>query len=216
MIMKNIKKRLTNIIGKIYLVLLIILPITSLADDETKVLVLGDSLSASYGFAKEEGWVELLQVDFDNSNRNITIINSSISGETSSGGLRRLPSLLSEVNPNIVIIELGGNDGLRATNLDILESNLTRMVNMSKENNAKVLLLGVEIPPNYGIRYTNAFSQVYKNVVETTELEAFIPFFIEDVVLNPELMQSDGIHPNAMAQQKILEIVKPILLSLVE
>jgi len=177
------------------------------ASKQATVLVLGDSLSAAYKIPLKQGWVSLLRQQLNtNSSTQYHVVNASVSGETSAGGLARLPQLLSLHQPDIVIIELGGNDGLRGYPLKTLQQNLTTMVTLSEQAQAKVLLLGIQIPPNYGKRYTQGFKQVYPAVASKMEV-ALVPFFLEGVALKRELMLTDGIHPNAKAQPLLTQTV---------
>lgn len=199
---------------KIYLFLLLTI-VTSLVYAQnptaatTKILVMGDSLSAGYGIDIEQGWVSLLEEELTK-NHAIQIINASVSGETSSGGNTRLPALLAEHKPDIVILELGGNDGLRGQPLKLLEKNLQAMIDASKKNEAKVLLAGMQIPPNYGARYSNQFKELYPKLAEQNQL-GLIPFLLEGVGGNDTLVQRDGIHPTAEAQPLIVKNVLPEL-----
>ncbi len=179
------------------------------------VLVLGDSLSAGYGINPNQGWVALMESKLKEEDSSASVTNGSISGETSAGGLSRLPALLTQSQPNIVIIELGANDGLRGYPLAAMKKNLTTAIRQSKETGAKVLLLGVHIPPNYGARYTAQFFQTYAQVADK-ESVALVPFFLEGVATNKTLMQQDGLHPNAEAQPYILQNIWPKMESLVE
>ncbi len=199
---------------KIYLFLLLTI-VTSLVYAQnptagtTKILVMGDSLSAGYGIDIEQGWVNLLVKELTK-NHAIQIINASVSGETSSGGNTRLPALLAEHNPDIVILELGGNDGLRGQPLKLLQKNLQSMIDASKKIEAKVLLAGMQIPPNYGARYSNQFKDLYPKLAEQNQL-GLIPFLLEGIGGNETLMQRDGIHPTADAQPIIVKNVLPEL-----
>ena len=199
---------------KIYLFLLLTI-VTSLAYAQnpttgaTKILVMGDSLSAGYGIDIQQGWVNLLEQELTK-NYAIQIINASVSGETSSGGNTRLPALLAEHKPDIVILELGGNDGLRGQPLKLLEKNLQAMIDASRKIDAKVLLAGMQIPPNYGARYSNQFKALYPKLAEQNQL-GLIPFFLEGIGGNETLMQRDGIHPTAEAQPIIVNNVLPEL-----
>lgn len=199
---------------KIYLFLLLTI-VTSLAYAQnstagtTKVLVMGDSLSAGYGIDIQQGWVNLLEKELTK-NHAIQIINASVSGETSSGGNSRLPALLAEHKPDIVILELGGNDGLRGQPLKLLEKNLQTMIDASKNAEAKILLAGMQIPPNYGVRYSSQFKALYEKLAEKNELE-LIPFLLEGIGGDETLMQRDGIHPTAEAQSIIVKNVLPEL-----
>ncbi|MGR9037341.1 MAG: arylesterase [Gammaproteobacteria bacterium] len=170
------------------------------------IVVLGDSISAAYGIEIEQSWVSLLQNRLNETNQDHRIINESISGDTSAGGLARLNALLSRQKPDILIIELGANDGLRGLSTALMKNNLAEIIRRSRKAGASVLLLGMRIPPNYGKRYINMFYNVYKEL--SSELEvAYIPFILEDVALILELMQPDGLHPNAKAQPVIAEKV---------
>ncbi len=172
-----------------------------------KILVMGDSLSAGYGIDIQQGWVSLLEKKLAETHR-IKIINASVSGETSSGGTTRLPALLTEHQPDIVILELGGNDGLRGQPLKLLEKNLQTMIDASKNTGAKVILAGMQIPPNYGPRYSNEFKTLYAKLAEKNQL-GLIPFLLEGIGGKAELMQRDGIHPTAEAQQIIVNTALP-------
>ncbi|RYV04154.1 arylesterase [Shewanella sp. OPT22] len=171
------------------------------------ILILGDSLGASYGMDQNVGWVTKLQKQMPEHK----IINASVSGETTAGGLRRLPALLETTKPDVVLIELGGNDGLRGFSPKKLKSNLTNLVKLSKAANAKVLVSEVMVPPNYGPRYSKSFIQVYKDLAKDSSITV-IPFFMTEIAPHPELMQKDGIHPNEKAQDKIVEFVRPWLM----
>ncbi len=171
------------------------------------ILILGDSLSASYGMERDQGWVHLLQQKMPDT----TIVNGSVSGETSAGGLRRLPGLLKSVQPKLVLIELGGNDGLRGFSPKQLKTNLAEMIRLSKQAGAKVLLSEVMVPPNYGPRYAQIFTQVYQDLAKEHQV-TLMPFFMTDIAIHPDLMQADGIHPNQAAQAQIADFVQPWLL----
>ena len=175
----------------------------------TKILVMGDSLSAGYGIDIQQGWVNLLEQELTK-NHAVQIINASVSGETSTGGNSRLPALLAEHKPDIVILELGGNDGLRGQPLKLLEKNLQAMIDASKKIEAKVLLAGMQIPPNYGARYSNQFKALYPKLAEQNQL-GLIPFLLEGIGGNETLMQRDRIHPTAEAQPIIVNNVLPEL-----
>ncbi len=170
----------------------------------TTLLVVGDSLSAAYGLKQEQGWVYLLAEDFKK--YNITVINASVSGETSSGGLARLPRLLEQHKPSHVLIELGGNDGLRGLSIKAMRENINKMVMLSKTAGAEVMLAEMQIPPNYGRRYSNLFLQSFTDIAEQQQL--LLIRFINEIASKPELMQKDGIHPNAIAQPIIANMFK--------
>ena len=174
------------------------------------LLVFGDSLSAAYGIEATDGWVNLLAEKLTTENPDYTVANASVSGETSTGGLARLPAALEEFQPAIVILELGGNDGLRSLPLRMLKDNLMAMVEMCLVAEAEVLLAGIQIPPNYGPRYTKPFYALFGEIARDKEL-AFVPFLIDGIPQQPDLMQEDGIHPKAEAQFMILDNVWPVL-----
>ena len=178
--------------------------------DWPKLLVLGDSISAAYGIQREQGWVELLQQHVQTEELPLLIVNASISGETTGGGLARLPQALSDHEPTVVVIELGGNDGLRGYPIEKIRSNLSEMVRLSKSSGARVLLVGMQIPPNYGARYSNAFSQLYQDIAAEYDV-ALTPRFLEQVALAGGMMQDDGIHPTADAQPLLLQALLPQL-----
>jgi acyl-CoA thioesterase-1 len=180
--------------------------ISSWAQVKPVILVLGDSLSAEYGLPRGTGWVNLLESQLTKDQSPWTIFNASISGETSSGGLTRLPALLSEKNPGIVLIELGANDALRGLPVKQTESNLQKMIQMSKKSGAKVLLCGIQIPSNYGQTYTMQFKQLYPQLAKQERIE-LLPFFLEGVATKPELFQADRLHPNVQAQSIIFKNV---------
>ncbi|MBW2939389.1 arylesterase [Zhongshania aquimaris] len=191
------------------LISLVICVPAAYADDPSqhKILILGDSISAAYGMRQQEGWVQLLQNDLEDS---VTIINASVSGETTAGGLQRLPPLLKEHKPSIVIIELGGNDGLRGYPILSIRKNLHALITQSANTGAQVLLLGMKIPPNYGKRYTDAFEQNYVQLADKLKVP-LVPFILESIAGRRKLMQSDGIHPTADAQALIVQNVLPSL-----
>lgn len=179
------------------------------ADDKPTVLVMGDSLSAAYGIDSDTGWVNLLRQRLNGKSTGWQVINASISGETTDGGLRRLPALLTKHQPEVVIIALGANDGLRGFQPPAIKQRLAEMIALSQMN-AKVLLLGIEIPPNYGTAYTSAFRNIYSSLA--TEYDtALLPFMLDDIYDGAGMMQADGLHPTAKAQPKILDNIWPKL-----
>lgn len=197
-----------------WFVLLISLLVSNLASAST-LLVMGDSLSAAYNLRPELGWVSLLKNQLSESHPEIKVVNASVSGETTQGGLSRFEQLLSEHKPSWVILELGANDALRGYPLTQTKSNLETMIKQAHAINAKVLLLGNQIPQNYGKRYTEMFFNLYKELAEEYQL-AYVPFMLEGVALNKALMQSDGLHPNKDGQPVILETVYPELSPLLD
>ncbi|MDG4811787.1 arylesterase [Hydrogenovibrio sp. 3SP14C1] len=176
------------------------------------LLVLGDSLSAAYGMSVEQGWVTLLANKLQK--KNINVVNASISGETTSGGKNRLPKLLKDYQPNWIIVELGANDALRGQALQTTQRNLQTIIDLSQETGAKTLLLGIRLPTNYGPAYDQMLQQTFKRVASKNQL-LFAPFFLETVALEPDLMQEDGLHPNASAQPKILDHLWPLIQELI-
>lgn len=174
------------------------------------VLVFGDSLSAGYGIDVDQSWVALLQNRLDAQGYEHRVINASISGETTEGGKTRIGSALERFNPELVILELGGNDGLRGFPVTVMKENLREIVVTARANGAAVVLLGIRIPSNYGARYTQGFEGVYRELA--TELAVpWIEFFMDGVALNKDLMQDDGIHPNADAQIILLDNAWPVI-----
>lgn len=189
----------------IRIVVLVIALCLSLAARAETLLVVGDSISAGYGLDRlEQGWVALLGEKLRP--RGVTVVNASVSGDTTAGGLTRLDALLRRVAPDIVILELGGNDGLRGLTPAQMRANLTAMIGQSRAAGARVLLLGMQIPPNYGKRYAELFQRVYGEVAAATGV-ALVPFLLDGVGGQAALMQADGLHPNAAAQPVLLEQV---------
>jgi acyl-CoA thioesterase I len=176
----------------------------------SSILVFGDSLSAGYGVPQGQGWVALLEKLLAAQKLNFTVVNASISGETTSGGLARFKQALMVHKPSIVLIELGANDGLRGLQINDVQQNLNTMISQAKTANAKVLLIGMKIPPNYGLKYTKNFSQMYVNLAKQHNIN-LVPFLLENVAGKPELIQADGLHPLAVAQPALLENVWQVL-----
>ncbi|WP_312933981.1 arylesterase [Pseudomonas sp.] len=178
------------------------------------LLVVGDSISAGFGLDTGKGWVTLLQKRLKQEGFDTQVVNASISGDTSAGGQARLPALLQAHKPTLVVVELGGNDGLRGQRPDQLQQNLASMIDKARDSGAKVALLGMRLPPNYGVRYTTAFAAVYSDLAKAKDVP-LVPFFLEGVGGVPELMQADGVHPALGAQQRLLDnawpIIKPLL-----
>jgi len=173
----------------------------------TNILLLGDSISASYGMKPTQGWVHLLNQKLSEQKQPYTIINASVSGETTSGGLSRLAGILANEKVDHLLIELGGNDGLRGYSPTLIKNNLLQMVKLAQEKNIKVSMIKIKITPNYGPRYNKMLEQVFEDVAKTTNI-TLLPFFMEAVATNKALMQDDGIHPNAQAQPIIADYVE--------
>lgn len=199
-------------ISILLLVLVALLPVTQLEATTralkapSTVLVYGDSLSAAYNIKREEGWVSLLQDFVNRQEISLKMVNASISGETSSGGLDRFEGQLKLTSPDIVILELGGNDGLRGFDLQTTRDNLLKMIQMSHATGAKVILAGIQLPPNMGRTYTRKFKQIYDDLGKLDNV-VLIPFILEGVATIDDLMQRDGIHPNAKGQPIIMQTV---------
>ena len=174
------------------------------------IVVFGDSISAAYGIEVNKGWVAKLQQKLKQYKKPYQVINASVSGETTSGGLSRLPQVLTQYQPQILILELGGNDGLRGQPPKLMQQNLQKMIQQAKQQKIKVVLLGMKIPPNYGKAYNQAFEKAFVDVANT-ERVPFVPFFLEGVGGNDDLMQADGIHPNEKGQDRLLQNVWPIM-----
>ena len=197
------------IVGSAALFLLLVSGCEAATDSRT-ILIVGDSLSAGYGIDAKQSWVALLQDRLNAEGYGYRVINASISGDTTSGGLRRLPRAVEQHSPEIVLIELGGNDGLRGTPIHVIRSNLRSMIELSQGAGADVILAGMEMPPNYGSVYTRNFSRIYPELADDYDA-ALITFFMEDIALDPGVMQADRIHPNADGQPLLLKNVWPVL-----
>jgi acyl-CoA thioesterase I len=174
------------------------------------ILVFGDSISAGYGLPLEQGWVELLKTRLKSQGYGYQVVNASVSGETTAGGLARLPRALELHHPSIVILELGGNDGLRGLPTAQMRANLTQMAALSSAAGAKVLLLGMRMPPNYGPEYTEQFAMVFSDLAAEKKIP-LVPFLLTNIALSPALLQGDDIHPNALGQPILLDNVWPTL-----
>jgi len=177
------------------------------------IVVLGDSISASYGFEAQQGWVALMQQKIQEDYPSYTIYNESISGDTTAGGLARLPKIIKKYQPDILMLELGANDGLRGMSLTAMQKNLSAIIKKSKKSGAQVLLLSMRIPSNYGRRFTDMFYSTYQKLSTQHDIPV-VPFILENVALNKSHMQRDGLHPNALAQPTITEHIYPYLLKL--
>jgi acyl-CoA thioesterase-1 len=201
---------LTSAIKRSLATLIVVLSISSSSYAAT-ILILGDSLSAGYGMEEEQGWVQLLRNELPQH----TIVNGSVSGETSAGGARRIADLLASSQFDLVVIELGGNDGLRGFPPTQLKSNLTKIIEASQQSDAKVLLTEVMVPPNYGPRYSKMFNDVFYELADSYNIP-LIPFFMQDIAPTPSLMQRDGIHPNVEAQPIITQWMKPWIIDVLK
>lgn len=184
------------------------------AENKPVILVIGDSLSAEYGLERGSGWVEKISEKLQQESSEYQIRNSSISGDTTSGGLTRLPGALQTHRPEVVVIELGANDALRGLSLDMTRKNLDQMTRLAQESGAQVLLVGMQIPPNYGRRYTEEFRQLFSDVAQQNKTR-LVPFLLDGIAANPNYFQGDGIHPNEQAQPMLASNVwaelKPML-----
>lgn len=174
------------------------------------ILVVGDSLSAGYGLADNQGWVDLLAAKLNKENKTWQVINISTSGDTTQNGLGKLPDALKRHQPQVVILELGANDGLRGLSMQQLHDNLLKLIELSQQSGAKVLLLATHLPPNYGAKYLNQLNKTYQDLAVEKKV-AFDAMFLQGIAGNPALMQSDGLHPNQQAQELILQNVWPEL-----
>jgi acyl-CoA thioesterase-1 len=195
---------------KKYLIILFCYFITFPAFAENTILIVGDSISAAYGMDPEKGWVALLRKRLQNKFYNYKVINASVSGATTSNGLERLPVLLTRYQPQITIIELGGNDGLRGLPLAVIKKNLDSLIQLASQAHSKVVVLGLRLPPNYGPRYIKEFQAIFEGLEKRTGL-VVVPFFLEKVDDQDKLMQPDRVHPTESAQAQLLENVWPFL-----
>ncbi len=202
---RKFKKRISS-----YLVLLALCLSPTWVFAKT-VMVLGDSISAGYGIEPQQAWVNLLQKRLDQQYpKQHKVVNASVSGETTSGALARLPKLLQTHKPNVVVIELGGNDGLRGQPPQMIQKNLVQLIQQSQKANATVVVLGMKMPPNYGTAYSKAFENNYKVVSQQYKVK-LLPFFLEGVAGNKSLMQKDLVHPNGKAQAILLNLAYPYI-----
>ena len=184
--------------------------VAATASPAPTILVVGDSLSAGFGIKLEQGWVALLQKKLAQEGYGHRVVNASASGETSGGAMTRLPRALAQHRPAVVILELGGNDGLRGLPVGDIRANFERMIALATQAGARVLLIGMRVPPNYGPQYTREFDGLYAELARAHGL-ALVPFFLDGVALDEGLMQDDGIHPTAAAQPRLLAVVWPRL-----
>ncbi len=208
--MKSIRSRWLPIL----ILWLAILPGLAAGAGTPTILVLGDSLSAAYGIPAEQGWVDLLQRRLMENGLPHRVVNASISGDTTSGGLSRLPAALARERPALVVLELGANDGLRGQSLDVMADNLARMIELSQQAGARVALAEMRIPPNYGPAYTQKFQSIFGELAARYDV-TLIPFLLDGVAGDRTLIQDDGLHPSAEAQPRILDnvwlVLEPLL-----
>jgi acyl-CoA thioesterase I len=198
-------------VNRIFVLLVLWLAAVSAHAETPVVLVFGDSISAGYGLARvDQGWVALLRAKLKAEGYGYEVVNASVTGETTAGGLARLPRALSLHHPAVVVLELGGNDGLRALPIEQMRDNLAHMIDLAKGVGAQVLLLGIRIPPNYGPQYTAQFGAVYTDLAREKHVPV-VPFFMSEVALDSSLMQADGVHPNEAGQPKLLANMWPAL-----
>lgn len=172
--------------------------------ENPKIMIYGDSLSAAYGIPQQKGWASLLQQKLVSEHYQYDVVNASISGETTSGGASRIRNALSQIKPNIIILELGANDGLRGLPIESMIANLNTIIQEGKKSGAKILLVGMKIPPNYGPQYTKLFSQSYLKLSQEHQIP-LVPFMLENIAAKTNLIQDDGLHPNAIAQPLVLD-----------
>jgi len=203
-------------VKRLYFLFVLVMGSVSAKADAPVILVYGDSISAAYGLEHvEQGWVELLKARLKAQGYVYQVVNASVSGETTAGGLARLPRALQIHHPKLLIIELGGNDGLRALSVTQMRANLAQMIDLATAAGAKVLLLGMRMPPNYGPEFTQAFHAVYASVAQEKKT-ALVDFLLDGTALDPNLIQADDIHPNAAAQPILLNNVWPALKPLLQ
>ncbi len=195
---------------KFFSLLLLVLSTAAANAESPTIVIFGDSLSAGYGIEVDQSWAALLQTRLKDQGYEHKVVNASISGETTEGGATRIDSALQDFSPDLIILELGGNDGLRGFPAAQMKTNLTKIVSRSKESGAAVVLLGIRIPSNYGSRYSAAFESVFRQISEELDVQ-WIEFFMEGIALNDDLLQDDRIHPNAVAQPILLDNAWPII-----
>lgn len=196
------------------LISLILMPLVAISSHAAStILVYGDSLSAAYGLSTQQGWVSLMGERLKNERLPYQVVNASISGETTAGGLSRFKQTIATQKPQVLILALGANDGLRGLPIETMQQNLTNMLELAKQNKIKVLLVGMRIPPNYGPQYTQAFHQTFIDLAQQFKIK-LVPFLLENVAGKPALNQDDGIHPTAEAQPIILDTVWQTLKSM--
>ncbi len=211
---KEVLKEMLSGMAIIRLLVLVSIIVSSSVSART-LLVLGDSLSAAYGISPEQGWVALLETRLQQEYADIRVVNASISGETTQGGVTRLPALLKRHQPDWIVLELAANDGLRGMPLALIERNISTLIKLSAEAKATPLLVGIRLPPNYGVSYTERFYTLFEALAQQYEISR-VPFLLDGIALQETLMQSDGLHPNANAQPLLLENVWPYLQPLLD
>lgn len=199
-----------SVIVSIFAAALLLVAGPSPGAGEPAILVVGDSLSAGLGVELAEGWVALLEDRLEQQGYGYRVVNASISGDTTGGGLRRLPRALEIHAPEVVVVELGGNDGLRGTPVAVIRENLAAMIGLARDSGARVILAGMQLPPNYGGPYTEAFAALYHELAAELDVP-LVEFFMDGVALDPSLMQNDGIHPNTAGQPRLLDNVWAVL-----
>jgi len=195
----------------VLLAILFVMPMGTVV--ASTILVIGDSISSAYGMPVSQGWVALLQKRLQSEQLPYKVVNLSISGDTSANALNRLPQTLEQHQPHILLLEIGGNDGLRGLSLAQMQQNMQSMVDLATSKEIQVMLLGIQLPPNYGSHYTDQFNDIYRQLASQYQL-TLLSSIVEGIGGNPQLMQADGIHPNAKAQPLMLELVWPGLLKL--
>lgn len=184
--------------------------VSAQASEDCKILVMGDSLSAAYGLSVEQGWVALMETKLEKKFPECQVINASVSGETTAGGKSRLPKLLETHEPTLMILELGANDGLRGLPISVMKKNLIYMIEQAENQDTDTVLVGMQIPPNYGPSYSRKFAETFKEIAKEKDTE-LVPFMLEGFAQNPNAFQADGIHPNAKSQPVILNNVWPFV-----
>lgn len=199
-----------RLLYRIIVILLVMIPGWSEATSAVKILILGDSLSAAYNMPLEQGWVSLLQRRIDKIRPGMNVINASISGETAANAVNRLPRLMAEYDPDLVVIELGGNDGMRGFKLQQIERNLQQLIDIARRNDAGVVITGIQLHPNYGPRYNDLFMRMFTKLAKKNKTGP-VPFILDGIGDHPAKMQEDGIHPSTGAQPEVLDNMWPAI-----
>lgn len=206
--------KLAKLVKLLILVLIVAWPGAHASDRAQTLLIVGDSLSAGFGLEPGADWTALLQHRLLNEGYGYRVVNASITGDTTTGGLARLPRALRIHRPSIVLIELGGNDGLRGTPIPLIEDNLARMIRLARDAGTRVILAGMQMPPNYGSRYVSEFAAIFPRLAAAHDV-VLIDFILDGIALNRDLMQPDGIHPNTAAQERLLDNAWPAIESVI-